>query len=233
MSLPGPISGYPGPHYAGREVPGRKVAIHVVQRRLPGQFNHLIVTSCLVAPDNTAPKKERSDGESLATPCKMRPAREWKPRPSPSITMLPLGQCTVGSQRLVAIFIRFLIDMFQLPSITHYNISTNGLTYRYTDPNNVFLPFGSGLSYGLFHYSNLRIDPSSPSKCQEVKVQVEVSNNVKIASDEVGSNSHSIFFQKSQLFYLTLSIKGTVPREAGSLLVACSRRCPFNAIWLI
>ena len=90
--------------------------------------------------------------------------------------------------RVLHVFIiRFnsFVSWVQLPSITDYNVSTNGLTYRYTKPGNVLFPFGFGLSYTQFSYGNLQVTPTQPSKCQQVKVQVEVTNKGHFDADEV------------------------------------------------
>lgn len=85
------------------------------------------------------------------------------------------------------------IFVFQIPSITSFNIRQVGLTYRYTDPGNVLFPFGYGLSYTDFSYKSLQMTSTKPGKCEDVKVQVEVSNTGDYDADEVSPHLSSLF----------------------------------------
>ena len=61
---------------------------------------------------------------------------------------------------------------------------SKGITYRhYTSTPTV--AFGSGLSYTTFSYSNLRLNASTIGPCDNVSVQVDVSNDGSVDSDEV------------------------------------------------
>ena len=74
---------------------------------------------------------------------------------------------------------------YDLPPATDYNMASDpGRTYRYLQKP-VLYPFGYGLSYVLFKYSNLMISPMIVSPCDSVMVSVEVENTGKIGSDEV------------------------------------------------
>ena len=69
----------------------------------------------------------------------------------------------------------------QLPAFDNYDM--NGRTYRYFAGEPLY-PFGYGLSYTTFKYSNLKI--AGKAKVGEpVKVSVSVQNTGKIAGDEV------------------------------------------------
>ena len=77
----------------------------------------------------------------------------------------------------------------QVPSQDEYDI-TKGFTYMYLkdpkDPKNrPLFPFGHGLSYTFFRYSNLRLSSSSIAADGKVSVSVEVKNVGKVAGDEV------------------------------------------------
>jgi beta-glucosidase len=69
----------------------------------------------------------------------------------------------------------------QLPEMMDYNIR-NGRTYMYFKSKPLY-PFGYGLSYTTFKYSNLKID--SQSKKDEILVSVDVTNTGKRLGDEV------------------------------------------------
>ncbi|XP_041464587.1 beta-D-xylosidase 1-like [Lytechinus variegatus] len=70
----------------------------------------------------------------------------------------------------------------QIPPMENY--SMDGRTYRYFhgDP---LLPFGYGLSYTLFNYSDLMVTPASIQPCQNVTVKVTVKNIGNYTGDEV------------------------------------------------
>lgn len=61
------------------------------------------------------------------------------------------------------------------------------LGYRYYDSKNVetLFPFGFGLSYTTFGYSNLNISPENMDKMGKVTVDFDVSNTGKVAGAEV------------------------------------------------
>ncbi len=62
----------------------------------------------------------------------------------------------------------------------------NGVTYRYYKGDGVVFPFGHGLSYTTFAYSNLKLNSStSIAGCDVVQVTVTVQNTGKLDGDEV------------------------------------------------
>ena len=75
----------------------------------------------------------------------------------------------------------FYESVNDLPSFTNYKM--NNRTYRYFKGKPLF-PFGYGLSYTKFGYSNLRM-PSRLLGNQPVHVSVDVANTGKVKGDEV------------------------------------------------
>ena len=72
-----------------------------------------------------------------------------------------------------------------LPPSVDYNMATNpGRTYRYLQKPALY-PFGYGLSYTQFKYSNLMISPMTVAPCNSITVSVNVENVGKMGSDEV------------------------------------------------
>jgi len=73
----------------------------------------------------------------------------------------------------------------QLP--LYYNPKPSGRVYDYVDLRGTqyLFPFGYGLSYTRFEYSNLRIDPEKISPNGSVRVQVDVKNVGGRRGDEV------------------------------------------------
>jgi beta-glucosidase len=73
-----------------------------------------------------------------------------------------------------------------LPPITDYDIIKGERTYQYYD-GEVLYPFGYGLTYTTFDYSNLTITPTSAANTaeQDITVSLTLKNTGTIASDEV------------------------------------------------
>jgi beta-glucosidase len=78
--------------------------------------------------------------------------------------------------------ITFPKSLDQLPPYEDY--SMRGRTYRFMSAEPMY-PFGFGLSYSKFEYSNLTLSKSSIAKNESVQVEVTVKNIGKYKSDEV------------------------------------------------
>jgi beta-glucosidase len=87
------------------------------------------------------------------------------------------GDCNPGG-RLPLTFYESVDD---LPQFTDYNMDNR--TYRYFKGKPLF-PFGFGLSYTEFGYSNLQMPSRLPAK-NPVHISVDVSNTGKMKGDEV------------------------------------------------
>ncbi|GFR36724.1 glucan 1,4-alpha-glucosidase [Insulibacter thermoxylanivorax] len=72
----------------------------------------------------------------------------------------------------------------QLPDFMDYDIIKGKRTYQYFD-GDVLYPFGHGLSYSEFTYSNLRIEQDRIPADSTVTIHVDVTNNSDVAGDEV------------------------------------------------
>jgi beta-glucosidase len=70
----------------------------------------------------------------------------------------------------------------QLPPYEDY--SMKGRTYRYMTAEPLY-PFGYGLSYTSFSYNNLRLSKSAIEKNETINAELTVTNNGKMAGDEV------------------------------------------------
>lgn len=70
----------------------------------------------------------------------------------------------------------------QLPPYEDY--SMKGRTYKYMKEEPMY-PFGFGLSYSTFTYSNIKLSSATIKKKQSVDVEVTVSNSGKVESEEV------------------------------------------------
>jgi len=74
-------------------------------------------------------------------------------------------------------------SMEQLPQMLDYDIR-NGRTYMYFKGQPLY-PFGFGLSYCTFTYSNLKISDENLTCDGSITVNVEIENTGKLAGDEV------------------------------------------------
>jgi beta-glucosidase len=78
--------------------------------------------------------------------------------------------------------VTFYKDVHQLPHFEDY--SMKGRTYRYFEGEALW-PFGYGLSYTTFSYSNLTLPPVPLNAGDSLSASVTVTNTGKVAGDEV------------------------------------------------
>jgi beta-glucosidase len=79
--------------------------------------------------------------------------------------------------------ITFYKSIEDLPPLGDYDI-TKGRTYWFYE-GEVLYPFGYGLSYTLFDYSNLQISNSSPSNNDIITISFDIANIGSLGGDEV------------------------------------------------
>ena len=78
----------------------------------------------------------------------------------------------------------FYASTQQLPPMSDYDLINNPRTYLYFDKP-VLFPFGHGLSYTQFEYSNLSFNCNEISKNDELEIQFKLKNTGKMKGDEV------------------------------------------------
>lgn len=78
----------------------------------------------------------------------------------------------------------FYKSQSQLPDFFNYDIINNPRTYQYFS-DTVLYPFGHGLSYTQFEYSNASVTPAQIDPNGEVFVSVDIKNTGTVAGDEV------------------------------------------------
>ena len=78
----------------------------------------------------------------------------------------------------------FYASTQQLPPISSYDIINNPRTYMYFEQP-VLFPFGHGLSYTQFEYSDLKLNSSKVKNDGEVELQFTIRNTGKLKGDEV------------------------------------------------
>ena len=72
----------------------------------------------------------------------------------------------------------------QIPGIYDYDIINGKRTYQYFE-GDVRYPFGHGLSYTRFEYSNMRVTPAAIQPDGQAIVSVDVQNTGSVSGDEV------------------------------------------------
>ena len=72
----------------------------------------------------------------------------------------------------------------QLPPMYDYDIINNPRTYMYFDQP-VLFPFGHGLSYTQFEYSNLKLNSDKIKTDGEIGIQFSIKNSGDLKGDEV------------------------------------------------
>lgn len=78
----------------------------------------------------------------------------------------------------------FPLSVGQCP--TYYNLAPSGRGYDYVDlSGRPQFPFGFGLSYTTFAYSNLQVTPAAAGKSADVAVSFDLRNTGDVAGDEV------------------------------------------------
>jgi beta-glucosidase len=75
-------------------------------------------------------------------------------------------------------------DENQLPAIMEYDIVSGASTYQYFTGKALF-PFGHGLSYSSFEYSELTIDKNTAVENETVNVSFKLKNSGSVLADEV------------------------------------------------
>jgi len=78
--------------------------------------------------------------------------------------------------------ISFPLKMDDIPPIENYNMT--GRTYRYSESEPMF-PFGYGLSYAEFEYSNLRLSKSEIPVGENISIDVDITNRSEFEAEEV------------------------------------------------
>jgi len=78
----------------------------------------------------------------------------------------------------------FYASTQQLPPMSDYDLINHPRTYMYFDQP-ILYPFGHGLSYTQFEYSNLRFNRNKIKKDNEIEIQFTVQNTGKMKGDEV------------------------------------------------
>ncbi|MBS3944828.1 MAG: glycoside hydrolase family 3 C-terminal domain-containing protein, partial [Melioribacter sp.] len=78
--------------------------------------------------------------------------------------------------------VTFYKSVHQLPDFRNYDMK--GRTYRYFD-GDVLYPFGYGLSYTTFKYSNIRLDKEKINSNGSAKLYVDIENTGRMSGAEV------------------------------------------------
>jgi beta-glucosidase len=78
----------------------------------------------------------------------------------------------------------FYASTQQLPPMSDYDLINHPRTYMYFDQP-VLYPFGHGLSYTQFTYSNLTLNSDKIKKDGEIEIRFEIQNTGKMKGDEV------------------------------------------------
>jgi beta-glucosidase len=78
----------------------------------------------------------------------------------------------------------FYASTRQLPPMSNYDLINHPRTYMYFDQP-VLFPFGHGLSYTQFEYSNLALSSDTMKRDGEIEIRCTIQNTGKLKGDEV------------------------------------------------
>ncbi|NLX70717.1 MAG: glycoside hydrolase family 3 protein [Clostridiales bacterium] len=78
--------------------------------------------------------------------------------------------------------VTFVKSLDQVPPFTDYNMK--GRTYRYMEEEPLY-PFGYGLSFTTFEYSNLKLSRETINAGESINISVNVKNTGHVAGDEI------------------------------------------------
>jgi len=78
--------------------------------------------------------------------------------------------------------VTFVKSLDQVPPFTDY--SMKGRTYRYMEEEPLY-PFGYGLSFTTFEYSNLKLSRETINAGESINISVNVKNTGHVAGDEI------------------------------------------------
>ena len=97
----------------------------------------------------------------------------------------------------------------ELPVATDYDMNNPpGRTYRYYS-NEPLIPFGFGLSYTTFQYSDMTISSKTINPCDSLKVTVTITNTGSVPGDEVVQLYLSpTTLRQPQLFFPNIQLVG-------------------------
>jgi len=101
--------------------------------------------------------------------------------PPPGTTDLYAGMANCGTARIISFRLR--IDLHVHGRCLSLGNGSLGLTYRYFAGQPLY-PFGYGLSYSSFEYSNLSTDKDTYAPCDSIAVTFSVQNTGSFTSDE-------------------------------------------------
>ena len=105
------------------------------------------------------------------------------------------------SRKIDLFHVNTFVSLFKVPSMTNYSMTNH--TYRYYDGDPRF-PFGYGLSYSIYNYHDLVLNPTRVKAGNNVNVKFAINNQGPYGGLEV--KYYIMQLQNSYMYFSEVAV---------------------------